>query len=165
MVDADLIENLPGDKAERYRALAEEARAVLDGETHPTSRMSTLVGLLHNAFDHFFWTGFYLVDPEKSDELVIGPYQGSLGCLRIPFGKGVCGVVAESGETLIVDDVEAFPNHIVCDVNSKSEIVIPVFDGSGELIAVLDVDSAQPSAFDEVDRQGLEHILSLLVIS
>ena len=92
----------------------------------------------------------------KQRELVVGPYQGTLGCLRIPFAKGVCGACATSRETIIVPDVHVFPGHIACDSASNSEIVVPVFDASGELVAVLDVDSTSFAAFDEVDARGLE---------
>jgi GAF domain-containing protein len=121
--------------------------------------MATVSNILHHAFDHYYWTGFYVADPDKPGELVIGPYQGTLGCLRIPFGRGVCGVAAESGETQIVEDVHAFPGHIACDARSESEIVVPVFDRNGALIAVFDVDSDRTAQFDDVDRQGLEIIL------
>ena len=115
-------------KAEKYAEVAKEIAAVLEGERNLISRMATVSNILHHAFDHYFWTGFYLVDPERPDELVVGPYQGTLGCLRIPFGKGVCGAAAASRETQIVDDVHAFPDHIACDARSESEIVVPVFD-------------------------------------
>jgi GAF domain-containing protein len=122
--------------------------------------MASVSNILHHTFSHYFWTGFYLVDPDKPDELVIGPYQGTLGCLRIPFGKGVCGAAAASRETQIVEDVYAFPGHIACDARSESEIVVPVFDRTGALIAVFDVDSDQKAMFDEADRAGLEAILA-----
>jgi GAF domain-containing protein len=96
----------------------------------------------------------------KPRELVVGPYQGTLGCLRIAFGRGVCGAAAESGKTQIVEDVHAFPDHIACDARSRSEIVVPVFDASGALIAVFDVDATEPAAFDQVDAVGLERILT-----
>jgi L-methionine (R)-S-oxide reductase len=146
-------------KAEHYREVAREIASVIEGEPNLTARMATVSNILHHAFDHYFWTGFYLVDPEKPDELVIGPYQGSLGCLRIPFGKGVCGAAATTLETQLVADVHAFPGHIACDARSESEIVVPVLDGSGKLIAVFDVDSDQKAMFDETDREGLEAIL------
>lgn len=147
------------DKAERYRETATEIAAVIEGEGNLIARMATVSNLLHHAFDHYFWTGFYLVDPEKPDELVIGPYQGTLGCLRIPFGKGVCGASASARKTIIVDDVHDFPGHIACDSRSQSEIVAPVFDRSGRLIAVFDVDSEKPAQFDDADREGIEAIL------
>ena len=123
--------------------------------------MATVASMLHHAFpERFLWTGFYVVDAHTPDELVVGPYQGTLGCLRIAFGRGVCGAAAASGETVVVDDVEAFPGHIACDARSRSEIVTPVRDASGVLIAVLDVDSAEVAAFDAVDRAGLERIVA-----
>lgn len=146
-------------KASQYAETAKEIAAVLDGESNLTARMATVSNILHHAFDHYFWTGFYVVDPEKPNELVVGPYQGTMGCLRIPFGKGVCGTAAETGETQIVEDVHAFPGHIACDARSESEIVVPVFDASGKLIAVFDVDSDQKSQFDNDDKEGLEGIL------
>ena len=152
------------DKSARYAEVAKEIASVIDGETHLIARMATVSNILHHAFDHYFWTGFYLVDPEKPDELVIGPYQGTLGCLRIPFGKGVCGAAATSGETQLVEDVHAFPGHIACDARSQSEIVVPVRDRSGKLIAVFDVDSDKPAMFDDVDKVGLETILKGLVL-
>lgn len=146
-------------KQTRYGEATEEIAAVISGEDNLIARMATVSNILHHAFDHFFWTGFYMVDPVKQDELVIGPYQGTLGCLRIPFGRGVCGTAAQSGRTQIVDDVHAFPGHISCDANSESEIVVPVHNASGELIAVFDVDSDKKSMFDEVDAASLETIL------
>ena len=150
---------LPGEKAERYGAVAEEIAAVLEGEPNQIARMATVVSMLAASFEHYFWTGFYLVDPAKPDELVVGPYQGSLGCLRIAFGRGVCGAAASTRTTQVVDDVHTFPGHIACDSRSASEIVVPVLDPSGRLIAVFDVDSETLAAFDMVDRAALEGIL------
>ena len=160
MAESFSPDTLSADKAGRYRDLLDEVRAVLEGEHNRVARMATVAAMLAAAFDAYFWTGFYVVDPDKADELVVGPYQGTLGCLRIAFGRGVCGAVAQSRRSLIVDDVEAFPDHIACDSRSKSEVVIPVFDPDGDLIAVLDVDSDRPAAFDEVDRTGLEAIIA-----
>lgn len=148
------------DKSARYAELAKEIAAVIDGETNLVARMASVSNILHHGFEHFFWTGFYVVDPEKPEELVVGPYQGTLGCLRIPFGRGVCGTAAAARETKIVDDVHAFPGHIACDARSQSEIVVPVFDGNGALIAVFDVDSAEKASFDEEDARGLEAIMA-----
>ena len=150
---------LPTAKAERYAALAEEIAAVLDGEPNRTARMASVASMLAASFEAFFWTGFYVVDPDKERELVVGPYQGTLGCLRIAFGRGVCGAAAASGQTQLVPDVHAFPGHIACDGRSQSEVVVPVFDAAGALIAVLDVDSDRPAAFDEVDAHWLEKIV------
>lgn len=151
---------LPAAKAERYAAVAEEIAAVLDGEPNRTARMATIAAMLAASFEHYFWTGFYVVDPDKAGELVVGPYQGTLGCLRIAFGRGVCGTAAATGKTQLVPDVHAFPGHIACDGRSASEVVVPVFDGQGRLIAVFDVDATEPAAFDEVDAQWLERILA-----
>jgi L-methionine (R)-S-oxide reductase len=150
---------LPAEKADRYAAVAEEIASVLDGEPNLTARMATVASMLAASFDTFFWTGFYVVDPEKERELVVGPYQGTLGCLRIAFGRGVCGAAAATGQTQLVPDVHAFPGHIACDSQSASEVVVPVFDRSGRLIAVFDVDATELAAFDEVDAQWLEAIL------
>lgn len=150
---------LPDDKAARYATVAVEIAAVLDGEPNRTARMATIASMLAASFDHFFWTGFYVVDPERERELVVGPYQGTLGCLRIAYGRGVCGAAAATGQTQLVPDVHAFPGHIACDGRSASEVVVPVFDAAGALIAVLDVDSTELAAFDEVDVEWLEAIL------
>jgi GAF domain-containing protein len=150
---------LPASRAERYARIAEEIASVLDGEPNLTARMATVASMLASSFEDFFWTGFYVVDPDKPQELVVGPYQGTLGCLRIAFGRGVCGVAAAMGETQVVRDVHAFPGHIACDSRSASEIVVPVFDRTGQLIAVLDVDSERPAAFDGLDAEWLERIL------
>lgn len=151
---------LPTDRAERYRDLDLEVAAVLAGEGDRTARMATVAAMLHAAFpERFIWTGFYVVDPAKPDELVVGPYQGGLGCMRIAFGHGVCGRAAAARSVLIVPEVDAFPGHIACDSRSRSEIVVPVLDAAGRLIAVLDVDSAALDAFDELDAEGLAAIL------
>ena len=152
------------DKAEVYRQLKEEIDSVVAGETSDTARYASAACLLALAFKpRFFWTGFYLVDPLKPAELVVGPYQGTLGCLRIPFGKGVCGHVASTKEPIIVPDVHEFPGHIACDSASNSEIVVPVFRADGSLAAVLDVDSTEYDAFDEIDRAGLVAICGSLL--
>jgi GAF domain-containing protein len=152
------------DRAARYEELKSEIESIVAGETYRPARFASAACLLAEAFrPRFFWTGFYVVDPGKPQELVVGPYQGTLGCLRIPFGKGVCGACAESGETQLVSDVHAFPGHIACDSRSNSEIVVPVFDGAGKLAAILDVDSTEFDAFDAVDRSGLEAICATLL--
>jgi len=150
----------PADKAERYAEVETEILAVLEGEPDRIARMATVAAMLADAFEAYFWTGFYIVDPVRKDELVVGPYQGTLGCLRIAFGRGVCGTAAAAGRTQIVADVHAFPGHIACDSRSMSEIVVPVFDASGDLIAVFDVDATVPSAFDAADAQGLERLMA-----
>lgn len=120
--------------------------------------MATINSVLSHHFPHFYWTGFYRV---CGDRLIVGPYIGTVGCLQIAFGKGVCGTAASKRETVIVPDVNQFPGHIACDAASKSEIVVPVFGPEHELIAVLDVDSDQLDSFDEEDRVGLERIVEL----
>lgn len=150
----------PADKAARYAEVEDEILAVLAGEPNRTARMATVASMLADAFPDFFWTGFYVVDPDKTDELVVGPYQGTLGCLRIAFGRGVCGAAARERATQVVDDVHAFPGHIACDSRSASEIVVPVFDASGALIAVFDVDATVRSAFDAVDAHALEQLMA-----
>jgi len=150
------LRNLP--LAEAYGELHSQVRAVLDGVDDPIAAMSTIAALIHNGFGHL-WTGFYRVAvPEKL--LRVGPYQGTLGCMDIAFGRGVCGTAASEKRTVIVEDVNAFPDHITCDARSQSEIVVPVFDSTGTLIAVLDIDSDQPATFGDADREGLERVMT-----
>lgn len=149
----------PTDKTARYAEVEGEILAVLEGEPNRIARMATVSAMLADAFPLFFWTGFYVVDPDKADELVVGPYQGTLGCLRIAFGRGVCGTAARDRQTQIVEDVHAFPGHIACDSRSVSEIVVPVLDGAGLLIAVFDVDATERAAFDTVDAVALERLM------
>lgn len=164
MSEAFSPDDLPADKPARYGEVTKMLVAVIAGEPNHTARYATCVSLLTQAFGaRFFWTGFYVVDPDKPAELVVGPYQGTLGCLRIPFGKGVCGAAAATGITQLVDDVHAFPGHIACDSRSNSEIVVPVFDRDGHLAAVLDVDSESFAAFDQDDQFGLEEICRTLL--
>ncbi|GAA0390093.1 GAF domain-containing protein [Brevundimonas terrae] len=150
----------PADKAECYAEVEAEILAVLDGEPNVTARMATVASMLADAFPAFFWTGFYVVDPAKENELVVGPYQGTLGCLRIPFARGVCGAAAREQKTQLVEDVHAFAGHIACDSRSESEIVVPVFDAAKNLIAVLDVDATEKAAFDAVDQTCLERLMA-----
>ncbi len=147
-------------KEEIYQQVTSAIRATLEGETDLIASMATIACLLHHSFAHFFWTGFYRV--VAPGELLIGPYQGTLGCLHISFDRGICGAAARSRETIVVPNVHQFPGHIACDSNSKSEIVVPVFSERDELIAVLDVDSAEYDAFDEVDKRHLEAIVGFL---
>ena len=144
-------------RAVAYAELADQVNLVLEDIEDPICAMATISALIHGALG-FLWTGFYrVVEPGKL--MRVGPYQGSLGCLEIAFDKGVCGTAAARGRTIIVDDVELFPGHITCDARSRSEIVVPVFNRAGELIAVLDVDSEIPGAFTEEDQAGLEAIV------
>ncbi|MDP1823156.1 MAG: GAF domain-containing protein [Archangium sp.] len=145
-------------KPEAWRQLAQQIASVLEGTTDDITAMATISCLVHHAFGHL-WTGFYrVVTPGKL--LRVGPYQGTLGCLEIPFGKGVCGTAASTKTTQLVPDVHAYPGHITCDGRSASEIVVPVFDRMGALIAVFDIDSEHQSAFDADDQVQLERILA-----
>lgn len=150
----------PEAKRARYAEVRAQLEAVLAGEDDLLAGMASMACLLHHAFPYYYWTGFYR--RVAAEELLVGPYQGTLGCLRIPFSRGVCGAAARERRTQLVEDVHAFPGHIACDAQSASEIVVPVLDEAGELIAVLDVDSTLPAAFDAVDRQELEAMVALL---
>ncbi|RCK31389.1 diguanylate phosphodiesterase [Thalassospira profundimaris] len=149
----------PDLKKSLYDEAEKELISITEGETNVTALMATVSCILSQKFDYYFWTGFYVVDPQKENELIVGPYQGTLGCLRIPFGRGVCGTAAATRETQLVEDVHAFPGHIACDSRSNSEIVVPVINGDGQLIAVLDVDSVEYGSFDETDRVSLETLM------
>ncbi|MCC9622814.1 GAF domain-containing protein [Thalassospira sp. MA62] len=149
----------PDQKNALYEEATKELLSITEGEDNVTALMATVSCVLSEKFDYYFWTGFYTVDPNKENELVVGPYQGTLGCLRIPFGRGVCGTAAATGTTQLVADVHAFPDHIACDSRSNSEIVVPVFDADEQLIAVLDVDSVEHGSFDETDRRALETLM------
>lgn len=140
-----------------YSQTARIIASLTEGEHDLVALMATVVCELHHADDRFDWTGFYrVVAPEL---LKIGPYQGGHGCLTIPFARGVCGAAARTGEVQLVDDVEAFAGHIACASSTRSEIVLPVRDAAGEIIAVLDIDSDRPAAFDATDADGLARIL------
>ncbi|HMS01483.1 MAG TPA: GAF domain-containing protein [Gemmatimonadaceae bacterium] len=145
-------------KAEAYERLHTMQALLLEGSDDPIAGMATTSALLHHAFGHL-WTGFYRV-VQPGALLRVGPYQGSLGCLDIAFGRGVCGTAAAERRTVVVPDVHAFPGHIACDGRSQSEIVVPVFDADGALLAVLDIDSDQPARFDDVDAAGLERLVA-----
>ncbi|MGR3494838.1 GAF domain-containing protein [Citreimonas sp.] len=140
-----------------YAALAKTVAALTEGETDPVALMATLACELHHADDRFDWTGFYRVT--EPGLLKIGPYQGGHGCLVIPFDRGVCGACARTGQVQLVDDVDAFPGHIACASSTRSEIVLPVRDAAGALIAVLDIDSDRPAAFTQADAEALQAIL------
>ncbi|NND17435.1 MAG: GAF domain-containing protein [Silicimonas sp.] len=140
-----------------YRELSQRIAAICEGETDTVALMATIACEVHHADDRFDWTGFYRV--VAPGLLKIGPYQGGHGCLVIPFEKGVCGAAAREGKTQTVPDVNDFPDHIACAATTRSELVIPVRDISGDVIAVLDIDSDQPDAFTEEDARALEEIL------
>lgn len=141
-----------------YPALARTIASLTEGETDAVALMATVACELHHSDDRFDWTGFYRV--VRPGLLKIGPYQGRHGCLTIPFDRGVCGAAARTGETQIVPDVDAFPDHIACSSSTRSEIVLPVRDATGALVAVLDIDSDRPDAFDETDSAQLAAILA-----
>ena len=145
----------PLTKEEKYISILPQAAALLEGEDDIIANMANLSALLHQAFG-FWWTGFYRV---AGKELVLGPFQGPLACVHIPFGRGVCGTAWKNGETVVVPDVEEFPGHIACSSESRSEIVVPV-KKNGETVAVLDIDSKDLNCFDDIDRQYLEKIVS-----
>ena len=140
-----------------YQTLTRIIAALTEGETDIVALMATVTCEVHHADDRFDWTGFYRVT--EPGLLKIGPYQGGHGCLVIPFDRGVCGACARTGRAQLVPDVEAFPGHIACASSTRSELVLPVRDGSGALIAVFDIDSDRPSAFDEADARALQGIL------
>jgi L-methionine (R)-S-oxide reductase len=145
-------------KARAYAELQGHLDAILDGVDDEVAAMATMAALLHHSLGHL-WTGFYrVVDPGQL--LRVGPYQGSLGCLDIAFGRGVCGTAAAERKTVIVPDVGKYPGHIACDARARSEIVVPVLGSQGDLIAVLDVDSDRLNAFDGEDARGLEQLVS-----
>jgi L-methionine (R)-S-oxide reductase len=147
------------DKHKAYQQAHAEIKAVLLGEQLAHLKMATINSILKAHLPYYFWVGFYLKRQGK-DELSIGAYQGTLGCLHIPFTKGVCGRAARTQSVQIVADTHADPEHIACDASSLSEIVVPVFDYQQHLIAVLDVDSQQLNSFDEIDAHYLQSILN-----
>ena len=141
-----------------YDSLAARIASLTEGESDTVALMATVACEVHHSDDRFDWTGFYRVT--QPGVLKIGPYQGGHGCLVIPFDKGVCGAAARTGDVQLVPDVEAFPGHIACAASTRSELVIPVRDGTGALIAVLDIDSDRPDAFTEADARELSAILN-----
>jgi GAF domain-containing protein len=145
-------------KEEQYKLLVSQIEALIDGEKDMIAVMSNVAAAIHHTMG-FWWTGFYRV---VADELVLGPFQGPVACMHIPFGKGVCGTAWQRAETVIVPDVEQFPGHIACSSESKSEIVVPVFGSNGKVMAVLDIDSEHLATFDETDRKYLKAICKLV---
>ena len=143
-------------KEERYQELSKQISALIEGETDSISVMANVSAAIYEAMG-FFWTGFYIV---KDNELCLGPFQGSVACMHIPYGRGVCGTAWQRKATVIVSDVEEFPGHIACSSLSRSEIVVPVFDANNNVTAVLDIDSRELNTFDEVDQRWLEKIVS-----
>jgi len=147
-------------KEERYRLMVSQIEALVKGETDSIAIMANVVAAIHETMG-FFWTGFYRV---AGEELILGPFQGPVACMHIPFGKGVCGTAWKEQATIVVPDVEEFPGHIACSSLSRSEIVVPVFSKAGEVAAVLDIDSKELSTFDETDQQYLEQVCALIPI-
>ncbi len=160
-------------KDERYRTLLPQVRALCEGESDMIAKMANVAALLHHEFG-FWWTGFYRVESGKlraeSDadagmgaELILGPFQGPLACVHIGYGKGVCGTAWKERRTVVVPDVELFPGHIACSSESRSEIVVPVKEKDGDVVAVLDIDSRELATFDEVDARWLEQVAAALI--
>ena len=145
-------------KSDMYRELVKSADALTSGETDGVANMSNVAALLWEFLPDVNWTGFYRV---VDGELVLGPFQGKAACIRIPFGRGVCGTAAQTGETQLVEDVHAFPGHIACDANSASELVVPVMR-DGQVIAVVDLDSPSRGRFDHDDALGIESLVAVI---
>lgn len=143
------------DKDAAYQQAMQALEALLEGETDTIAIMASIACVLKEHLPTYFWSGFYI---HKGDALIVGPYQGTVGCLHIAMGKGVCGTAAQKGETLIVEDVHQFEGHIACDARSKSEIVVPIFNQNRDLIAVFDVDSTEYGSFDTTDQTYLEQM-------
>lgn len=154
---AEELKIAEGGKEARYALLYEQIKSLLAGETDPVARMANVAAMIHFTF-HFFWTGFYRV---VGDELVLGPFQGPLACMRIGYGRGVCGAAWKEARTLVVPDVEQFPGHIACSSLSRSEIVVPI-ERDGVIQGVLDIDSEELATFDEVDQVWLERIVAII---
>lgn len=146
-------------KKNRYERIYKQLQDLLKDNQNPIACMATIVAVLHHKMDYFFWTGFYLLD---KGELIVGPYQGSLACIKLKKDTGVCWAGINRGEAIVVPDVHEFPGHIACDSRSKSEIVVPLRDKSGKIIGVLDVDSKDHDSFDEIDKEWLERICALI---
>jgi len=147
------------DKKAQYESLIPQIESLIAGETDLIANLANISAALRRAMN-FFWVGFYMV---KEDQLVLGPFQGPIACTRINKGKGVCGTAWEKAETIIVPDVDAFPGHIACSSDSKSEIVVPIIQ-DGDVIGVLDVDSSELNTFDEVDQEYLERLMKSVII-
>ena len=147
-------------KEEQYKLLVAQIASLIDGEKDMIAVMSNVAAAIHQTMG-FWWTGFYRV---IDNELVLGPFQGPVACMHIPYGKGVCGTAWQRAETIIVPDVEQFPGHIACSSESKSEIVVPVFGREGKVMAVFDIDSEHLATFDDIDRKYLEEICQLIKV-
>ena len=155
----ELVINNRDTKEQRYKTIIPQIKSLIEGETNMIANLANISAALKQGFD-FFWVGFYLVE---NTELVLGPFQGTIACTRIPKGKGVCGASWEKKETLVVPNVEDFPGHIACSSLSKSEIVVPLINKKGTFVGVLDVDSDQLNDFDETDAQYLNQLCQWLI--
>ena len=150
---------LDGRLAGRYDRIAAQLAELFEKDLDPVARMATVAALLHHKMPHFFWTGFYRL---RAGALVVGPYQGPLACAVLPGPAGACWTTLRRGETLLIPDVAEFAGHVACDARSKSEVVVPVRDAGGQVVAVLDVDSDRADAFSEVDVEGLERVAGMV---
>lgn len=153
------------DKRKRYQRIREQLEKLFAETRDPIARMATMASLLHHKMRGFSWTGFYLLRNSASlaePELLVGPYQGPLACLKLPAHTGVCWAGIDRGEPVVVPDVHAFPGHIACDPRSRSEVVVPVRDAAGGIVGVLDVDSTTPANFDQVDAEELSKLVALI---
>ena len=151
-------------KSDRYQLLCEQIKALIEGERDVVAVMANIAAAIHDEMG-FWWTGFYRVMPKAGSdekELVLGPFQGPVACMRIAFGRGVCGTAWERRQSVVVPDVDLFPGHIACSSLSRSEIVVPVIAPSGEVVAVLDIDSKELATFDDTDRQYLEAVCAMI---
>ena len=145
-------------KAQKYQMLVSQIASLIEGEDDQIAMMSNVAAAIHQEMK-FWWTGFYRV---VGDELLLGPFQGPVACMHIPFGRGVCGTAWQRQQTVVVPDVDQFPGHIACSSQSRSEIVVPVFSPDGKVTAVLDIDSENLATFDDLDRQYLEQICQMI---
>ncbi len=154
------VETYNGNREQQYELVVKQLKALLEGESNTIANLSNAAALLNQFLDRVNWVGFYLTE---GTELVLGPFQGLPACVRIPFGRGVCGTAAKNKETVLVEDVHQFPGHIACDAASQSEIVVPLVKEDGTLLGVLDIDSPEKARFDETDRKYLEIFVSALM--
>jgi len=154
------VETYKGNREQQYELVIKQLKALLEGESNTIANLSNASALLNQFLDRVNWVGFYLTE---DTELVLGPFQGLPACVRIPFGRGVCGTSAEQKVTVLVEDVHQFPGHIACDAASQSEIVVPMVKKDGTLLGVLDIDSPEKSRFDETDQKYLELFISALM--
>ncbi|MFO7789532.1 MAG: GAF domain-containing protein [Bacteroidota bacterium] len=147
-------------KSQRYERIYDQLQELIHPVSNPVSRMATITAVLHHKFDRFFWTGYYLLDDKE--DLLVGPYQGPLACLKLERDKGVCRAGINQKKAIVVKDVETFPGHIACDPRSKSEIVVPLFNAGEKIVGVLDIDSDSHNSFDDIDAAWLTKINALI---